>query len=70
MEDKFSKFSLMRSKALCLGVLKSAKWMSAQSTAYALRNMVNSNLSKKMKKISAEKKSVKSFLRYMDEFLS
>ena len=40
----------MSSKALCLGVLKSAQWLAAQSTAYALRNMVNSHVSKKMKK--------------------
>ena len=38
MEFKFLKFSLIRSKALSVGISKQTKQLAAQSTAYALRN--------------------------------
>ena len=38
MEFKFSKFSSIRSKALCLSISKPTKRLAAQSTARALRN--------------------------------
>ena len=38
MEFKFIKFSLIRSKALGLGISERTKRLAAQSTAYALLN--------------------------------
>ena len=38
MEFKFSRFSLITSKALCLGVSEPTKQLAAQRTAYVLCN--------------------------------
>ena len=51
LEFKFSKISSMRSKALCLGLSKPTKWLTAQSTAYALRQLGKHAFVKKKKKL-------------------
>ena len=67
IEFKFSKFSSIRSKALCLGISEQTKWLAAQSLAYPLRNRQGKQtFVKENEKNICVKKSAKS-LRYMDK---
>ena len=41
---EFSKISSMRSEALCLGFPEPTVWLSAESTAHALRNQLSDQI--------------------------
>ena len=52
IEFKFSKFSLIRLKALCFDISETTKGFTAQSIAYVLRNLQGKQtFLKKMRKI-------------------